>query len=254
MPTEAERLDELLGLREGKGNKFLPNISSSATDKEWQELYFSNLGDREALRIPKEANIAEKLFAIPVALASIYGKDLIDWIMLPGDVMQGKVNPTAEELTMWSMGAMGGGTSFGEIPVGALGMGGKVSSKRRAEILMTVPEQLKGKPGEAAFLESRRQYIKATAERTKSESPIDELLAEYGVTRTPERAAEQLGLTYQGKWGEEYGNMMEFFDKQTGGNVTIKTLDELEERIMKLRDDMKKKNRAKVIFNPKKES
>ncbi len=196
-----------MGLKEFTKDAIEDLLSTTPEDREqWGELYISKLGSRK-MKIPSEASIISKIVATPIALASIYGSDLIDWTKFIGDALHGKSNPSLEDITLWSMGALGGGTTFGaKVPKGALREG------------MSWEEKV-AKLGEPA--------------ENKALNEFEELLGKQQVARTPESMAKELGLTYQGEW-EGFG-VMEFRDELTKGNLTVKSLDDLEERVLELR-------------------
>ena len=57
------------------------------------------------------------------------------------------------------------------------------------------------------------------------------------IPKTPETLAEKFGLQYQGKWPDL--DMWEFMDLETKGNISVTNLDELEEKVIKLKESMK---------------
>lgn len=110
---------------------------------------------------------------------------------------------------------------------------GGLTPQRKAEILMAMAEQMQG-PGAAAAKISRSDYIKATMGRD-----IDPGVGRQGkqilkkAPLNPEAMAKELGLKFQGKWDDF--ELFEFMDLKTKGNITVKSLDELEKRVFELR-------------------
>jgi hypothetical protein len=210
-------------------------ITSSAKREEWRKTYFNkNLFEHGAkISVPSDTSpLGTGAAALIAGIAPIV-KDTVDWTKFIGDVLSGKRSYTPEDVTMWSMGALGG-SSFGRTPKGSLKMGLAKEFDKFADI-----SGLIGDKTEASNIRARESMRELTSAEGKE---LDDLLSTLddaleNSDTTPTGLAKKLGLKYQGEW-KDFG-LMEFFDETTKGNITVKSLDELEGRVIQLRNSFK---------------
>jgi hypothetical protein len=223
-----------MSLKDDIENMLLSYSSGAPEEREqWRSLYTDKMGTRE-MKIPQEASVFSKILATPIALATIYGNDAINWTKFIGDALSGRSNPSLEDITMWSMGALGGGTAFGRRPAGSLGMGGGLTEE--SKMLLAKNKRLR------TSLQTEKLLAPANKAAAEAEAMLKKLddearIAVAKAMNNPEKLAKVLGLKYQGKWPDV--DLYEFRDEVTKGNFTVKSLNDVEKRLQEIRSTIK---------------
>lgn len=264
---QLRQLEELT--REVTGSETAGN---QAVAKEWRDFWSTVTNRRDKVDYPEGIGTAGKIGLAPFGLGALYAKDALDFLGMASEQMFAeKKDP--QKMTMLALGLIGGhgeglgsGIRFGKLPkkglvaaiqddLGNLYVGSKgdfhssvvekfnisfndfsyagegfvdeagnfltrKEAKKRLSPTMQDSLDVRGYDTHAADLEVDKLFRKREAE---VEGLNKKLLA------------DQFGVEYQ---GEGLG-LLHFFDPETKGNITVKSLDDLEKRVLQLRKDFK---------------